>query len=1054
MNLVAASLRRPLTVVVLVIAVCLGGWLAVQKMARDIFPPLGIPTIYVAQPFGGMDPAQVEGYLTYYYEYHFLYIAGIEHVESKNIQGASIMKLQFHPGTDMSAAMAETVAYVNRARAFMPPGTPGPFITRFDAGSVAVGHLVFSTENPARTVGQMQDAALNMVRPLFATLPGVSAPPPFGGGARTVVVNVKPDRMKAIGLSPDEIVQALAASNVISPSGNMNLGDQYPIVPVNAVMKTTKDLEGVPLRVTKTGSVFVRDVATVDDQSDIVTSYALVNGRRTVYMPVTKRSDASTLTVVELVKKNLPKFKAAVPDDVNVTFEFDQTPVVLRAINDLVKEGALGAVLTGLMVLLFLRDLRSAFIVVINIPIALLASCFGLWVSGQSIHLMTLGGLALAVGVLVDEATVAIENIHAHLARDVPLARAALDATRETTGPRFLAMLCVLAVFTPALFMTGAAKALFTPLALAVGFAMIASYFLSSTLVPILSVWLLRDGKGHVEPPKSGGAYRALARAAVASRWLLVPVYLAVAVFVIWFIGTHLGIEIFPKADAGQMALRVKAPTGTKVDVTEQLALRALEIVKREAGADNIAITMGLVGVHASNYPVNFIHLWNGGPEEAWLAVQFKKGAPVRIEALQEKLRGVFAQELPSVRVAFEPSDIVTRVMSFGSSTPIEVAVSGADLTVSREYAEKIFAKLKDLPELRDVQFAQTLDYPSVNVDVNRERAGLLGVKMNDVTRALVAATTSSRFTQPIYWNDQKTGVSYSLQVQIPQALTKSLEDLRNVPIDAGDSSVLLRNVASITQGTVVGQYERYNMARVVSITANLYHADLGSVTRKIEKVLAEVGAAPAKTNVALRGQIIPLTELLDGFRNGLGIAIVVVFLLLAANFQSFRLSLAVVSTTPAVLAGVVLMLWLTGTTLNIQSAIGAIMAVGVAVANAILLVTFADRAHQAGARETEAAIEGATSRLRPILMTSFAMIAGMIPMALGLGDGGEQTAPLGRAVIGGLAAATLATLFILPAVFALLAPRKAISPSLDPDDPQSRQFVSSAALETSTVKL
>jgi len=409
-NIVSGSLRRPMTVVVLVIAACLAGFLGLQKMSRDIFPPLGIPTIYVAQPYGGMDPAQMEGYLAYYYEYHFLYITGIEHVESKNIQGASLMKLQFHSGTDMAAAMAETVQYVNRARAFMPPGTVPPFVMRFDAGSVAVGQLVFSTENPARTVGQMQDAALNMVRPLFATLPGVSAPPPFGGSARTIVVNVKPDRMRALGLSPDQIVQAMAQADVISPSGNMNLGDQYPIVPVNAVAKNIKDLEGVPLRVTPAGAVYVRDVATVDDQADIITSYALVNGRRTVYMPVTKRADASTLTVVDLVKKNLPKFQQAVPDDVKVTFEFDQTPVVLRAIDDLVKEGAIGAVLTGLMVLLFLRDWRSALIVVLNIPISLLASCFALWVSGQSIHLMTLGGLALSVGVLVDEATVAIRS--------------------------------------------------------------------------------------------------------------------------------------------------------------------------------------------------------------------------------------------------------------------------------------------------------------------------------------------------------------------------------------------------------------------------------------------------------------------------------------------------------------------------------------------------------------------------------------------------------------------------------------------------------------------
>ena len=466
-------------------------------MTRDVFPPLGIPTIYVAQPFGGMDPAQMEGYLTYFYEYHFLYITGIEHVESKSIQGASLMKLQFHPGTDMSQAMAETISYVNRARAFMPPGAVPPFVTRFDAGSVPVGNLVFSTENPARTVGQMQDAALNLVRPLFATLPGVSAPPPFGGSARTIVINVKPDRMRAYNFSPDEIVTAMTQANVISPSGNMNLGDKYPIVPVNAVVKSIKDLEAVPLRVSANGAVLLRDVATVEDTSDIVTSYALVNGRRTVYIPVTKRSDASTLAVVDLVKRNLPKFQSVVPEDVKVSFEFDQTPVVLSSIQNLLREGGLGALLTGLMVLVFLRDWRTAFIVVINIPVSLAAACFALWVTGQSVNLMTLGGLALAVGILVDEATVAVENIHAHLGRGSSLALAAGEATRETTGPRLLAMLCILAVFTPALFMTGAAKALFTPLALAVGFSMIASYLLSSALVPILAIWIMK--KEHVE---------------------------------------------------------------------------------------------------------------------------------------------------------------------------------------------------------------------------------------------------------------------------------------------------------------------------------------------------------------------------------------------------------------------------------------------------------------------------------------------------------------------------------------------------------------------------
>ena len=1050
------ALRRPLSVVVLVMAMTLGALFALTRMARDVFPPLGVPTIYVAQPYGGMDPAQMEGYFTYYYEYHFLYITGIEHVESKSIQGASLMKLQFHPGTDMASAMAETVAYVNRARAFMPPGTPGPFVTRFDAGSVPVGYLVFSTTNANRTVGQMQDAALNMVRPLFATLPGVSAPPPFGGSARTILVNVKPDRMRAYNLSPDEIVTALTQANLVSPSGNMNLGASYPLVPVNAVVKNIRDLEGVPLRVKGGAGVFLRDVASVEDGSDLVTSFALVNGRRTVYMPVTKRADASTLSVVELVKRNLSRFKAVVPGDIEVTYEFDQSPVVRRSIRDLIREGAVGAVLTGLMVLLFLRDSRSAFIVVINIPLALLAASMALWISGQSINLMTLGGLALAVGILVDEATVAVENIHTHLHRGESVARAALDATRETALPRLLAMLCVLAVFLPAFFMQGAARSLFIPLALAVGFSMVASFVLSSTLVPVLSVWLLRrqgqpknrtaPAAGHPSTPaafsKGQSVYGRLLGHGVQARHWLIPVYLALTVGVVGIVGKRLGTEIFPTVDSGQLALRLRAPTGTRVENTEQLALKALDLIQREAGPGTVALTLGLVGVHAPNYPVNLIHLWNGGPEEAHLSIQLRPEAPVRIPELRERLRRALANELPELRVSFEPSDIVSRVMSFGSPTPIEVAVSGPSLPANLEFAEKIAARLRELPDLRDVHIAQSLDFPTVDVNVNRERAGLLGVHMSDVTRSLVAATTSSRFTVPVYWADPGSGIAFSVQVQIPQAQTTSLEDLKNIPVGSGDGrSILLRNVASVTPGTAVGQYERYNMARVVSVTANLHGKSLGEVTREITAALAELGPPPARTQVDLRGQTVPLQELLAGFRSGLVLAVVTIFLLLAANFQSFRLALAVVSTLPAVIAGVVLMLWITGTTLNIQSAIGAIMAVGVAVANAILLVTFAEKARAAGGERVTAAVRGAQERLRAILMTSFAMVAGMIPLALGLGEGGDQTAPLGRAVVGGLILATVATLFVLPGAFALLAAKRVRSPSLDPEDSESPHF-------------
>src|SRR5712672_3880066 len=426
MWLVLTALRRPITIMVAVISLALCSYLAIKRMKVDIFPNLGAPAIFVAQPYGGMDPAQMEGYLTYYYEYHFLYITGIEHVESKSIQGASLIKLQFHPRTDMSQAMSETVAYVNRAHAFMPPGTVPPFIMRFDAGSVPVGNLVFSSDS--RSVAEMQDAALNLVRPLFATLPGVSAPPPFGGSARSIVVNVKPDRLRSYNLSPDDIVAAMCTANLISPSGNMPIKGKYPMVPLNSVARNIKDLESVPLRTGTYPTVFLRDVGDVTDSSDIVTSYALVNGRRTVYIPVTKRSDASTLSVVNLVKQNIPRFQSVVPPDVKVSYEFDQSPYVTRAIGGLTLEGGLGAVLTGVMILLFLRDWRTALVVVLNIPLALLAGVLGLWLTKQTVNIMTLGGLALAVGVLVDEATVTIENIHAHLGRGRPIALAAYDA--------------------------------------------------------------------------------------------------------------------------------------------------------------------------------------------------------------------------------------------------------------------------------------------------------------------------------------------------------------------------------------------------------------------------------------------------------------------------------------------------------------------------------------------------------------------------------------------------------------------------------------------------
>ncbi|KAF2991528.1 efflux RND transporter permease subunit (plasmid) [Methylocystis sp. MJC1] len=1027
MNLVSFALRRPITVVVLVVATVLMGVFATLRMPRDIFPNLGIPVLYVAQPYGGMDPAQMEGYLVNYYEYHFLYITGIEHVESKSIQGVGLIKLQFQPGTDMAGAMAETVAYVNRARAFMPRGTVPPFVMRFDAGSVPVGDLVFSDESGKLSLKELQDAALFRVRPLFATLPGVSAPPPFGGSPRAIVISVDPERLTGYNMSPDEIVQAIVKGNAISPSGNVRFGSQMPMVPVDTVATDASRFGDIAIRSDGTRTIYVRDIGTVADSSDIEFGYALVNGRHTVFIPVTKRADASTLSVVSLVKENIPKFQAVLPPGAKVSYEFDQSPFVNRAISGLTQEGGVGAVLTGFMVLLFLRDWRSALVVVVNIPLSILAATVALWASGQTINLMTLGGLALAVGILVDEATVAIENIHAHMARGSPLANAAYDGTTETITPRFLAMLSILAVFISAFFMKGAARSLFVPLALAVGFAMVASFILSSTLVPVLTIWLLRGhGSAHDGGPSRFGRFRDRYREflvrVVRRRGVVLASYLIIAGLVTAVAGGALSRAIFPVVDAGQLAFRMSAPAGTRIEETEKLAGKTIEIIRSEVGSENVGLTLGFVGVQNAAYPINTIYLWTSGPQEAVLQLQLSRESRINVAELVERLRARLSQELPDVRFSFEPSDIVSRVMSFGAPTPIEVAINSPDFSKTREFAQKIEKELRQVQSLRDLQFGQQLDYPAVKVEIDRRVAGTLGVTADQIGRSLTEATSSSRFTVPNFWADPKSGVGYQVQVQVPPRRMDSLEQIKNIPVARNNEMQIdLRAVADVTKGTVLGEYDRYNMQRMLTLQANIIGEDLGGIARQVSAAIAKAGDPPKGVTVTVRGQVTPMEEMFGGLALGFGVSVVAIFLLLAANFESFRLALAVVLMIPAVMAGVAVALWLTRTSLNIESLIGSIMAIGVAVANAILLVSFAERDRVGGAQAHQAAVSGATGRLRPILMTSCAMIAGMLPMAIGIGEGGSQTAPLGRAVIGGLMGATVATLIILPAIFALL---------------------------------
>jgi multidrug efflux pump subunit AcrB len=1039
MWLINAAMRRPITVLIAVIAISLGSVLAYLRMSVDIFPDLNLPVIYVAQPYGGMDPAQMEGYLVSYYEYHFLYITGIEHVESKSIQNVGLVKLYFHPGTDMSQALAQTVSYVERARAFMPPGTVSPFIVRYDAGSVPVGELVFSSET--RSVGDIQDLALFRVRPMFATLPGVSAPPPFGGNQRTVVIHVDPDRLRSYHMSPEEVIRAVASGNAILPAGNVRTGDFNRIAPLNSVVPQIQELADLPIRTGSGPTVFIRDVGRVENSTDILTGYALVNGRRTVYIPVTKRADASTLDVVNRVKSELPRMQTLVPDDIKVTFEFDQSTYVKNAIRGLVTEGALGALLTGLVVLLFLRDLRSALIVVVTIPFALLGALVGLWLAGQTINIMTLGGLALAIGILVDESTVAIENIHTHLARGEERARGILEAIRETLTPQLLALLSILAVFVPSFFLVGVARSLFVPLALAVGFAMAASYFLANTLVPVLSTWFLRTNResehGQGRFNKLQEAYGERIKRAMDFRWQILACYVVVVSACIFLVGRRLGTDIFPTVDAGQFQLRLRAPTGTRVERTEDIALKALDTIRSEAGPDNVAITLAFVGAQPASYPINSIHLWTSGPQEAVLLVALKPGSHIRLAEFQERLRQKLPNVLSGTSISFEAGDIVSRIMNFGAPTPIEVGMNGPNLAANRAFAEKVKTEMQKISALRDIQFGQPLDYPTVDIKVDRERAGQLGVTVQQVGRSLVAATSSSRFVQPNYWLDTSTGTAYQVQVEIPQSEMNSIEAVESIPVmPDGAPRPMLGDIAQVSYGVMPGEYDRYNQQRMITITANTAGTDLGSAAQEVEAAVKRAGDPPRGVTVNIRGQIPPMRQTLFGLEIGIAVAVGVIFLMLAANFQSMRVAFVSIATLPAVIAGVTVALWITGTTLNVQSFMGAIMAIGVSVANAILLVTFAEAARREGLSADEAAATGASSRLRPILMTSFAMIAGMIPLALALGEGGEQTAPLGRAVIGGLSASTIAVLTILPLTFAIVQRRVSRkSASLHPDD-------------------
>jgi multidrug efflux pump subunit AcrB len=1066
MNPIVFAMRHPITQLTLVAALIGGGALALDRMRVDIFPAMNQPQIYVINNYAGMDPSQIEGFITNVYELNFQYVDGLERIESKNVQNLVLLKLVFYPETDMASAMSQVVSLTNRARGQMPPSVLPPFVMRFDAANVPVGYLVIDSKT--RELGELTDLAMVRIRPLLGErVPGTVSFSPFGSNTRAIVITVDPDRLRSYNLSPDDVVTALGSGNIVSPSGNLYTQGRMPMVPTNAMVDNPQDLGLIPITPGK--NVYVRDVATVADTTDINYGCALVNGRKSVYLPVVKKTTASTLTVVRQVNAALEDFRRVMPPDVQVRYEFDESPTVRAAIKSVATEGAIGATLVGLMILIFLRDLRTVIVVLLNIPLALTGALVGLWLTDNTLNIMSLGGLALAIGILVDESTVEVENIHKQMEKTESVARAVRRGNQITAVPRLLAMFCVLSVFIPTFIMKEPIRSLFMPLTLAVGFSMITSYFLSSTLVPVLATWLLKH-RGHgahqatlfdrVLPP-FGRVVEGIAR----FRWITVPAYLAACGLVLWLVGTQVGTELFPQVDAGQFVLRFRAPPGSEYELTRRTALKILDVIAKETRGQ-VDISMGYVGLSATNTATANMLLFMRASDDGQLRVRLDEQSGIALADLRERLRrevpkqvvpwleqvlqkygltpGQAAARAGQFLLGFEPGDIVSEVMSLGSPLPVEILIAGPEREKVREHALKILKEMKAIPTLRDVQLYQQLDYPAVPVNIDRQRTGLSDMTVRDVTSSLLVGTSSSRYVVRNYWRDAKSGVDYQVQVQVPTQRMDRPEQVETLPLlkVSADSNLLLRDVAKVRSGTVPGQIDRLSMQRYLSVIANVEGEDLGRASHRIQQAIDRAGEPPRGVRVLVRGQVRPMRELFQTLALGLAVAVFVILVLLTGYFQSFRMGLVSIGGVPGVICGVAVILLATHTTLNIESFMGSIMCIGVSVANSVMLTTFMDNYWRSGTSAAEAAVKGARDRLRPVLMTAIAMILGTIPMALALEKGSEMTAPLGRAVIGGLVVSTFATMLIVPALFVLLlngADRS--SPSIDPDDPDSRHY-------------
>ena len=1087
MGLIRLALRKPISILVIVVGLFFFGINAVRNIKIDIFPELNLPVIYISHPYGGFTPTQMEAFFAKNYVSLLLYVSGVKSIETRNIQGLTLIKLTFYQGTNMAQAAAEVSTFTNRAQAIFPLGSQPPFILRFDASTLPIGQLVLSSK--VRSNNELMDLANVYVRSSFTSIPGLVSPAPFGGNVRTVVIKVDPQALRVHHITPDQVVEALRNNNQATPAGNVRIGNLNYYTPANTTIKNIKDFGDIPIFKGGVENVYMRDIASVEDAADITSGYALVNGKRSIYLPITKSADASTWEVVQNLKKALPRFQSQLPEDVQLSYEFDQSVYVINAVKSLISEGAIGAILTGLMVLLFLGDRRGALIVVLTIPTSIISGVLFLYLFNQTINIMTLSGLALAIGILVDESTVTIENIHQHLALGKPKALAIWDACKEIAFPKLLILLCILAVFAPAFTMTGIPGSLFLPLAMAIAFSMVTSYFLAQTFVPIMANWMMKghhhaspvDGhkltdeeeylalgmnpseeqdtwdqkKKLLEKQMNEGNGKLTRFDKFRNRFLrfldrlfpwrkpIVIAYVVATCGLVGFLFMQIGRDVLPRVNGGQFQVRLRIADGTRIERTEEKTIKAIHILEDLVGKENIGVTSAFVGQHPGQFSTSPIYLFMSGPQEAVLQVAMKEEYKENLDHLKERFRQKMKESMPEVRLSFEPIELTDKVLSQGSPTPVEVRITGKDKKTNEQYAAKVIEKLSGIGYLRDVQLAQPTRYPTLNIEIDRTQAAQMGVTLADISRSLVAATSSSRYTEKNVWIDPKSNISYGVQVEIPENQMTSTDDINEIPVLSNESRPVIGDVAVIRPDSSYGENDNTGALPFLSVTANLNNKDLGTATKDVRAAIQSIGELPRGLTIETKGLTEVLSDTLASLQLGLITAIAVIFLMLAANFQSFKVSLVVLSTVPAVLLGSLVVLLLTRSTLNLQSYMGIIMSVGVSIANSVLLITNAEHLRRHTGNALLSAKESAALRMRPILMTSVAMVVGMLPMASGWGEGGDQAAPLGRAVVGGLIASTFAALFVLPLVFAWVqGSASTASVSLDPEDRESAHYV------------